>query len=151
MAETQASEFKRTRLMEFAETDMAGIVHFANFFRFMEETEHAFFRSLGLTVHGHEGESVFGWVRVRATCDYTYPARYQDQVEIHLRVLEMGSKSMRYQCTFQAVDDAGTPSGPQIARGELTIVHVRKEPSAERLRAAPMPAEVTRLIAAAGD
>ena len=48
------SEFKLTRRIEFAETDMAGIVHFANFFRMMESTEHAFFRSLGLTIHGHE-------------------------------------------------------------------------------------------------
>ncbi len=47
-------EFKLTRRVEFAETDMAGIVHFANFFRMMESTEHAFFRSLGFTIHGHE-------------------------------------------------------------------------------------------------
>ena len=40
-------EFKLTRRIEFAETDMAGIVHFSNFFRMMEATEHAFFRSLG--------------------------------------------------------------------------------------------------------
>ena len=38
------SEFKHTRRIEFAETDMAGIVHFANFFRMMETTEHEFFR-----------------------------------------------------------------------------------------------------------
>ena len=40
-------EFKHIRRVEFAETDMAGIVHFSNFFRMMEATEHAFFRSLG--------------------------------------------------------------------------------------------------------
>jgi acyl-CoA thioester hydrolase len=31
-----AFEFKLTRRVEFAETDMAGIVHFSNFFRYME-------------------------------------------------------------------------------------------------------------------
>jgi len=35
-------EFKHTRRVEFAETDMAGIVHFSNFFRMMESTEHAY-------------------------------------------------------------------------------------------------------------
>ena len=35
------------RRVEFAETDMAGQVHFSNFFRYMEAAEHAFFRSLG--------------------------------------------------------------------------------------------------------
>ena len=41
-----AYEFKMKRQVEFADTDMAGIMHFANFFRFMEVTEHAFYRSL---------------------------------------------------------------------------------------------------------
>ncbi|MDB6148705.1 MAG: thioesterase superfamily protein, partial [Chthoniobacter sp.] len=35
-------EFKLLRRVEFAETDMAGIVHFSNFFRMMEAAEHAF-------------------------------------------------------------------------------------------------------------
>ena len=43
-------EFKLTRRVEFAETDMAGIVHFANFFRMMEAAEHAFFRSVGFSI-----------------------------------------------------------------------------------------------------
>jgi len=43
-------EFKLTRRVEFAETDMAGIMHYSNYFRFMETAEHAFFRSLGLSI-----------------------------------------------------------------------------------------------------
>ena len=39
--------FTTTRRVEFGDTDMAGIMHFANFFRFMERTEHAFLRTLG--------------------------------------------------------------------------------------------------------
>ena len=44
-------DFTHQRQVEFAETDMAGIVHFANFFRWMESAEHAFLRSLGHSVH----------------------------------------------------------------------------------------------------
>ena len=47
-------EFKTTRRIEFAETDLAGIVHFSNFFRMMEAAEHAFFRSLGFSIHSYE-------------------------------------------------------------------------------------------------
>ena len=39
----------------FADTDLAGIVHFANFLRYAENTEHAFLRSIGLSVHTTEG------------------------------------------------------------------------------------------------
>ena len=63
-----AYEFRILRRVEFSETDMAGIVHYSNFFRYMESAEHAFFRSLGLSVvdrpeHAPEGERV-GWPRV---------------------------------------------------------------------------------------
>ena len=45
-----SNEFSVTHFVQFSETDMAGIVHFSNFFRWMEEVEHAYFRSLGLSV-----------------------------------------------------------------------------------------------------
>ena len=50
-----AYEFKVRRRVEFSETDMAGIVHYSNFFRYMEAAEHAFFRSLGLSIHKQPG------------------------------------------------------------------------------------------------
>ena len=43
-------EFKVQRRVEFSETDMAGIMHYSNFFRFMETAEHAFYRDLGHSV-----------------------------------------------------------------------------------------------------
>ena len=39
------STFTTTRRVEFGDTDMAGIMHFANFFRFMESAETEFLRS----------------------------------------------------------------------------------------------------------
>ena len=43
-------EIKVVRRVEFCDTDMAGIVHYSNFFRYMEVAEHEFFRSLGFSV-----------------------------------------------------------------------------------------------------
>ena len=74
--------FHTTRRVEFADTDMAGIVHFANFFRYMEVTEHAFLRSLGLSVHMREGRRTLGLPRVSATCDYRVPLRYEERVTV---------------------------------------------------------------------
>ena len=36
-----SSEFRMTRRVAFAETDLAGVLHFANYFRYMEEIEHS--------------------------------------------------------------------------------------------------------------
>ena len=66
------------RRVEFYETDMAGIVHFSNFFRFMEACEHAFLRSLDHELHGMLDGLETGWPRVNATCDYRAPARFGD-------------------------------------------------------------------------
>ena len=38
------AKFSYEHRVEFFETDLAGIVHFANYYRFMEQAEHAFFR-----------------------------------------------------------------------------------------------------------
>ncbi len=43
--------FTTRRFVEFVDTDMAGIVHFSAFFRYMEAAEHELLRSLGLSVH----------------------------------------------------------------------------------------------------
>ena len=56
--------FRTTRRIEFGDTDMAGIVHFANFFRFMESAECEFLRSRGLSVKlDWEGQAI-GFPRV---------------------------------------------------------------------------------------
>ena len=58
-----AYEFKATRRVEFSDTDMAGIMHYSNFFRFMETAEHGFYRSLGFSVVMQEIDPRLGWPR----------------------------------------------------------------------------------------
>ena len=41
-----ASEYTITRRVEFSETDLAGIMHFTNYYRWMEICEHEFLRSV---------------------------------------------------------------------------------------------------------
>jgi acyl-CoA thioester hydrolase len=48
--------YRTTRLVEFHDTDMAGIMHFASFFVYMESAEHELLRSMGLSVHSVVGE-----------------------------------------------------------------------------------------------
>ena len=148
-------EFKLTRLVEFAETDMAGIVHFSNFFRMMESTEHAFFRSLGFTIHGPESDATIGWPRVSAACDYRAPLRFEEEVEIHLLVAEVRSRSIRYQFIFRKIGD-----GIEVARGSVAAVCATVDKATgklvpllipERIRAkiTPAPPEMLRTPPAA--
>ena len=137
-------EFKLTRRSEFAETDMAGIVHFANFFRMMESTEHAFFRSLGFSIHAQENGETTGWPRVSATCDYRAPLRFEEEVEIHLLVAEVRSRSIHYQFIFRKVSD-----GTEVARGKIAAVCASVDKTTGKLVPVPIPEHIRAAITAA--
>lgn len=134
-------EFKLTRRIEFAETDMAGIVHFANFYRMMEVTEHAFFRSLGFSIHGHDHGVTTGWPRVSASCDFRAPLRFEEEVEIHLIVAEVRTRSIRYVFIFRKAAD-----GAEVARGEVVTVCARVEKTTGKLSAVPIPDDIRAVI-----
>jgi len=136
-------EFKTIQTVEFADTDMAGIVHFANFFRYMEVTEHAFLRSLGLSVHMRDGERTLGIPRVSASCDFRQPLRFEDRLEVHLRVREKKQKSLTYEFVFRKMN--GT-AGVEVARGSLTVVCVVIDEKTGTLKAEPLPEAFDRQI-----
>ena len=118
-----AYEYKAVRRVEFAETDMAGIMHYSNFFRFLETAEHAFFRSLGLSIVTKVDPPV-GWPRVHAECDFRAPLYFEDEVEVHLLVSEKKSKSLSYVFRFRKLN--ATPP-IEVAHGKLTVVCVRHD------------------------
>ena len=115
------SEFKIVRRVEFSDTDMVGIMHYSNFFRFMETAEHGFFRSLGFSIVSRTTEPPVGWPRVHAECDYKQPLRFEDEVEVQLLVSEKRSKSLSYVFCFRKINV--TPV-VEVARGLLTVVCV---------------------------
>jgi acyl-CoA thioester hydrolase len=131
-----AFEFNVTRRVEFSETDMAGIVHFANFFRYMEQAEHAFYRSLGASVIMNDQNPPLGFPRVHAECDYRRPIRFEDMIEVHLLVREKRAKVLSYVFKFRNLTENG-PS-EEIARGVLTVVCVAHFPDG-RMSSVPIP------------
>src|SRR5947209_8844551 len=112
-----AVEFSITHRVQFSETDMAGVVHFANYFRWMEMVEHAFFRSLGLSVMMTHEAIEIGWSRVSTSCEYFGPARFEDELTFRLRVTKVGGKSLSYEVDF-------LKGQTLLARGMLTSVCV---------------------------
>ena len=95
------AQFITHRRVEFADTDMAGIIHFANYYRYMEETEHAYFRSLGLSIMQPQPDgSVIGWPRVSASCSFEAPAYFEDELEVRLSVERKGVKSLNFLIEF---------------------------------------------------
>ena len=126
------TSFHTTRRVEFHETDMAGIVHFSNFFRWMECAEVEFLRARGLSVSlPWEGYDI-GFPRVSASCDYLQVARFEEVLDIAVTVERIGEKSVTYGFEFSR-------GGKVLARGKVTSVCCRIRADHE-LEAVPIPA-----------
>ena len=138
-----AYEFTLTRQVEFSETDTAGIVHFSNFFRYMEAAEHAFFRSLGFSIHSRGQSDALGWPRVHASCDFKAPLRFEDMVEIRLLVREKNERSLAYLFVLRKLDAA---EALEVARGSLVVVCVRRDAANGEMKSTPIPREIADKI-----
>ncbi len=126
------------RRIEFADTDMAGIVHFGRFFVFMETAEHRFRDELGFPVDRDRADdgTPLTWPRVSASCDYRSPARFGDELQIGVRVVEKGRSSLTFAFTF-------AHDGRTVAEGRVTSVCCRLSPE---LRAVPIPLALAAAI-----
>ncbi len=107
--------FSIRRMVSFAETDMAGVMHFSNYFRLMEEVEHAFWRSINESVVRIEHDQTISWPRVSTHCDFSSPARFEDEIRLELRVARLGQKSITFEVDFYRDLE-------QLARGRMTAV-----------------------------
>jgi acyl-CoA thioester hydrolase len=110
--------FHVRRLVEFCETDAAGIAHFSAFFQYMEQAEHALLRHLGLSVKSQDAEGAISWPRVNAHCDYLAAVRFEDELDIAVSVKRLGTKSVCYAFEF-------THGPTLVAKGEITAVCCR--------------------------
>ncbi|MDA7950375.1 MAG: acyl-CoA thioesterase [Pirellulaceae bacterium] len=131
------------RRVEFRDTDAAGIMHFSTFFTYMEEVEHEFLRSRGLSVvlpdrdsdESQEGAKI-SWPRVAAKCDYQRAAKFEEILVIEISIKNIGRTSITYQFQFFAENEGdrkadqkeqkgGAEERPLLATGELTAVCCR--------------------------
>ena len=133
------SEFTLHRRVMFHETDAAGIVHFSNYFRYMEEAEHGLWRASGLSIANREAG--VGFPRVAASFEYHRPLRFEDEIDIQVRIVSISNRSMKYTCTF-------TRSGESIATGSATIVCVAQQPD-KSIKAVPIPQGIVERFAVA--
>jgi YbgC/YbaW family acyl-CoA thioester hydrolase len=127
--------FHITRRVEFGDTDMAGIMHFSNFFRFMEVAETDFLRDRGLNVSWFADGVKWGFPRVSAACDYQKPAKFQDVLTVAVTLEKVGKKSVSYRFDFS------NQRGEPLAVGRMTSVFCRSIGS-DHIEALDIPVDI---------
>ena len=131
-----AYEFTTTKKIEFSETDMAGLVHFSNYFRYMEVAERDFFESLELNLIQSAPDDLVGYPRTRAECKFSAPLRFGDTVKIHLAIKAIKDRSIDYQFRLFKLDKKGDESA--VAKGHITTIYTELTEDGN-LQSRPLP------------
>jgi YbgC/YbaW family acyl-CoA thioester hydrolase len=123
--------FRYERRVQFAETDLAGMVHFSWYLRYIEEAEHALWRAAGLSIVPSDG--AVGFPRVAVNITYHAPLRFEDVIEVWIRITDLTRRTVSYATTI-------VRDGARIATATHTAVCVDKR--AQPLRAVDLPGDI---------
>ena len=122
----------RTRV-GFSDTDAQGVVYYGRYNPYFDLARVEYHRALGLLHRDLGGELVMGANDV----EYFAPARFDDELEIHVRVSRIGRTSMTFEFAAHRV-----PDGTLMVAAHQTLVYIDR---ADR-HAAPVPDEYRRTI-----
>jgi YbgC/YbaW family acyl-CoA thioester hydrolase len=125
------------RRVQFSEVDSARIVHFSQYFRYMEEAEHALWREAGLSI-APKGATL-GYARLGTSFEYHSPLRFEDEFDVLIRINKITTRTIRYDCLI-------TRGDARIATGVLTIVCVTGD--GDTMWSIPIPADTAARFAA---
>ena len=124
--------------VEIADTDLGGVVYYGNYPRFLDRAVLAFRRHLGIPLMGTE-EHMF-MVR-HLEMDYRSPARFDDLLEVHLRVVDIGRARHVLEGRIDVLGD-GEPRRVMDARVVLAGVRT------DTIRPSPVPEEIAAALRA---
>ncbi|HZQ66819.1 MAG TPA: thioesterase family protein [Gaiellaceae bacterium] len=105
----------------WVDTDAGGRIHFTAVFRWAELAETSLMRRLGF-LDGTWGD----YPRRRVEAEYLRVLRFEDEIEIRLRVENVGRTSVTYAWTI-------AKDGEAYVRGKHTVVHVNADGAPEPL------------------
>lgn len=101
----------------FSDTDSQGIVYYGRYLPYFDLARVEYHRHLGLTGTGLAGGAEF--VMRASAVEYLAPARFDDVIEIFIRLGRIGRTSATYECAAYRIDDDGL-----MATAQQTLVLV---------------------------
>ncbi|MBV8118099.1 MAG: acyl-CoA thioesterase [Candidatus Eremiobacteraeota bacterium] len=82
---------------QWSDVDVAGIVYFAAYWRFIERAEMEFFRELGFPYDRVFEDYAFWLPRVRCEAEYHAPAFMDDWLRLRTHIERVGASSVRWK------------------------------------------------------
>jgi acyl-CoA thioester hydrolase len=120
----------------FSDTDAQGIVYYGRYLPYFDSARVEYHRHLGISGVGRDG---FEFVMRASTVEYHAPARFDDLVEVFVRLARIGRTSVTYECAAFRMDD-----DVLMVTAEQTLVLV----DLDERRACPIPDDFREAIRA---
>jgi acyl-CoA thioester hydrolase len=120
----------------FSDTDAQGIVYYGRYLPYFDQARVEYHRHLGMLFDGTEQQQP---VMRASTIEYFAPARFDDLIEVFVRLSRIGRTSLTYECAaYREEDDVLMVTARQtLVMVDLAERRARPIPDAyrERIRA----------------
>jgi acyl-CoA thioester hydrolase len=111
----------------FSDTDAQGIVYYGRYLPYFDHARVEYHRHLGISAISRDR---FEFVMRACTVEYHAPARFDDLLEVFVRLKRIGRTSVTYECAAYRTDD-----DLLMVTADLTLVLV----DLDERRACPIP------------
>ena len=118
----------------YEDTDLGGVVYYANYLKFMERARTEWLRALGVDQSALLAERRLIFVIVRAEVEYRQPARFDDLLCVTAALVARRRTTM----TFGQTIHRGERDGPILITGRVEAACV----DADSFRPRPIPSEI---------
>ena len=140
MTSTHPEAINETRLrVRYAETDQMGVVYHSNHFIWFEVGRVELLRQLGFSYRDMETDDNRFIAVAEAKCRYRAPARYDEEVVVHTRLLNVRESVVHFGYELRRAQD-----GSLLAEGETT--HIVTDAA---MKVAPLPEKYLKAFRAA--
>lgn len=119
----------------YEDTDLAGIVYYANYLRFIERGRSEWIAALGIDQMQLRAQDGIVFAVRRVEADYLRPALFGDDLEVTTRLTLIGGARL-------VLDQAVLRAGEPIFQAEVTLVCMGELGQAQRI-----PAQIRQLLA----
>ncbi len=128
--------FSTSFRVRWVDTDIAGVMHYSNFFRYFEACEQEFYRHIGPTHKTIRDEYGIMLPRVEAHCEYKAPCHFDDLIDVNMEIRKITDKTITYDFEITREND-----GKLAAKGFLKCIAVDLN-----WKVVPLPAELVKAI-----
>jgi len=121
----------------YEDTDVGGVVYYANYLRFMERARTEWLRSLGFEQDQLIRDEGVLFAVASAQINYRAPARFNDLLHVTARISDQRRSRIVFEQSVYRVED-----GQHLTDGTIKVACL----DAERFRPRPLPESMQRIF-----